>query len=59
MVTANDVRLRDISNNDENQLQFSMFVQTNTGQDVLLDDTVQRALQVRLTINLYFVTILG
>ena len=48
MVTANDIRLRDIRNNDQNQLQFSMFVQTNNGQDVLLMDTLQRAIQVNL-----------
>ena len=48
MVTANDIRLRDIRNNDLNQLQFSMFVQTNIRQNVLLPDTVQRALQVSL-----------
>ena len=46
MVTANDVTLRDISDNDQNQLQFSMFVQTNAGQDVLVAETVQRAIQV-------------
>ena len=48
MVTANDIRLRDISNNDQNQLQFSMFVQTNNGQDILLTDTVQRAIRVTI-----------
>ena len=53
MVTANDITLRDIRNNDQNQLQFSMFVQTNNGQDILLADTVQRALQVSLA-HIYF-----
>ena len=46
MVTVNDITLRDIRDNDQNQLQFSMFVQTNAGQDVLLADTVQRAILV-------------
>ena len=46
MVTANDVTLGDIKDNDQNQLQFSMFIQTNVGQEVLLADTVERAIQV-------------
>ena len=50
MVTANDIGLRDIRNNDQNQLQFSMFVQTNNGQNVLQSDTVQRAIQVRISL---------
>ena len=47
-VTANDIRLRDIRNNNQNQLQFSMFVLTSNGQDVLQVDTLQRAIQVNL-----------
>ena len=49
MVTANDIILRDIRNNDQNQLQFSMFVQTNNGQNLLQVDTLQRAIQVNVT----------
>ena len=51
MVTANDIILRDIGNNDQNQLQFSMFVQTNNGQNLLQVDTLQRAIQVNLSWN--------
>ena len=44
MVTADDIVLRDIRDNDQNQLQFSMFVQS--GQSVLPVDAVQNAVQV-------------
>ena len=52
MVTANDIVLRDIRNNNQNQLQFSMFVQTSGGQSVLQANAVQSAIEVKfLTVD--------
>ena len=53
-VTTNDIRLRDIRNNNQNQLQFSMFVLTSNGQGVLQGDTLQRAIQVNLACKVNF-----
>ena len=45
-VNAEDVVLRDIRDNDHNQVEFSMFVQTNDGASVLSADTLLDAIMV-------------
>ena len=49
-VAAGDIILRDITNNDQNEVEFSMFVQVDDGASVLSVDTLLAMIMVCIII---------
>lgn len=45
-VTAEDIILRDIRDNDQNEVEFSMFVQVHDGASILSADTLLDTIMV-------------
>lgn len=46
-INAEDIILRDIRNNDLNQVEFSLFVQSSDGVSVLPADTLKNTITVK------------
>lgn len=49
-INAEDIILRDIRNNDLNQVEFSLFVQSSDGVSALPADTLKNTITVKKNI---------